>query len=73
MEQHNRRAPPATPQGKKQAAHTTFGWPITRPSLDALTDLGMSDALIANYYDVNREEVAALRQRYGRARQAAER
>jgi hypothetical protein len=33
----------------------------------------MSDALIAHYYDVNRDEVSALRRRYGYAAQAGER
>lgn len=71
MQLHNRRAPPGTQQGKKQPAHSTFGWPISRPSLDALIDLGMSDASIAHYYAVNREEVAALRRRYRYAAQPA--
>ena len=73
MQLQDRRAPPGTPQGHKQAAHISFGWPISRPSLDALIDLGMSDALIAHYYDVNRDEVSALRRRYGYAAQAGER
>ncbi len=72
MELHNRRAPPATQQASKVPTHIAFGWPISRSSLDALTDLGMSDALIAHYYDVNREEVAALRRRYGNGARPAE-
>jgi hypothetical protein len=32
----------------------------------------MSDALIAQYYDVNREEVTALRRRYGNGARPAE-
>jgi len=64
MTPHNRREPPARQQGIIGPTDITLGWPISRPSLDALVDLGMSDACIAHYYDVNSDEVAALRRRY---------
>lgn len=40
-------------------------WPIRAASLAALKDLGMSDGIIASYFRVKPEEVAALRRSYG--------
>ena len=40
-------------------------WPIGRPYLAALTDLGLSDERIACYFRVERQEVAVLRTSYG--------
>ena len=40
-------------------------WPIDRPSLDALKDLGLSDGQLARYFGVEEDEVAGLRACYG--------
>ncbi len=48
----------------EQTVYPNCKWPISRFSLDALVDLGMTDASIAHYYEVSSHEVAALRRRY---------
>jgi hypothetical protein len=45
-------------------------WPIDRPSLAALKDLGLSDGQLARYFGVEQDEVAGLRACYGIADQA---
>jgi hypothetical protein len=45
-------------------------WPIDRPSLAALKDLGLSDHQLARYFGVEQDEVAGLRACYGIADQA---
>ena len=40
-------------------------WPVDRPSLAALKDLGLSDAQVASYFRVRQDEVAMLRTSYG--------
>ena len=40
-------------------------WPIDRPSLAALKDLGLSDGQLARYFGVEQDEVAGLRACYG--------
>ena len=40
-------------------------WPIERPYLAALKDLGLSDGTIACYFRVKPDEVAMLRSSYG--------
>jgi hypothetical protein len=40
-------------------------WPVDRPSLAALKDLGLSDAQVAGYFRVRQDEVAMLRTSYG--------
>jgi hypothetical protein len=46
------------------------GWPVQRPCLAALKDLGLSDGQIARYFRVRPEEAAALRVSYGIADQS---
>jgi hypothetical protein len=41
-------------------------WPIDRPSLRALSDMGLTVAQIARYFSVDSAEVQALLDRYGR-------
>ncbi len=45
-------------------------WPIDRPSLAALKDLGLSDGQLARYFEVEQDEVAGLRACYGIAEEA---
>jgi ABC-type taurine transport system substrate-binding protein len=45
-------------------------WPIDRPSLSALKDLGLSDGQVARYFGVEQADVAGLRASYGIADQA---
>jgi len=40
-------------------------WPIDRPSLAALKDLGLSDGQVARYFRVDQDEVSMLRVSYG--------
>lgn len=42
-------------------------WPLAAASLAALSDLGMSDETIAEYFAVETRDVAKLRSRYGLA------
>jgi hypothetical protein len=46
-------------------------WPIGRPYLAALKDLGLSDKMIAGYFRVEQQEVAVLRTSYGIAEHLA--
>ena len=45
-------------------------WPISAASLDALVDLGLSNACIAHYYRVTVDDVIALARQRGVYRQA---
>ena len=45
-------------------------WPIGRPALAALVELGVPDEIIARYFMVESDSVAALRARY-RVRRSA--
>ena len=40
-------------------------WPIERPYLATLKDLGLSDGQVASYFRVAEDEVAMLRASYG--------
>ena len=40
-------------------------WPVSRPSLAALKDLGLSDGQVARYFGVTQHEVARLRASFG--------
>lgn len=40
-------------------------WPVERPCLAALKDLGLTDGQVAWYFRVNQDEVAVLRTSYG--------
>ena len=46
-------------------------WPIRRPYLAALKDLGLSDGQIASYFGVQQDEVSVLRASYGIAEHSA--
>ena len=39
-------------------------WPVDRPALAALVDMGMSDRLIADYFNVSADRVATLKAHY---------
>lgn len=45
-------------------------WPVSRPCLAALKDLGLSDGQVARYFGVPQHEVAMLRVSFGIAEQA---
>jgi hypothetical protein len=45
-------------------------WPVSRPCLAALKDLGMSDGQVARYFGVPQHEVAMLRVTFGIAEHA---
>ena len=46
-------------------AYDRNSWPIERPYLATLKDLGLSDGQVASYFRVRPEEVARLRASYG--------
>ena len=45
-------------------------WPVSRPCLAALKDLGLSDGQVARYFGVPQNEVAILRVSFGIAEHA---
>lgn len=46
-------------------AYDRAPWPIERPYLATLKDLGLSDGQVASYFRVKQDEVAMLRTSYG--------
>jgi hypothetical protein len=57
--------PAAAVQGIEPWDAAPGAWPVDRPSLAALKDLGLSDAQVAGYFRVRLDEVAMLRTSYG--------
>ncbi len=71
MAVHTQHTSPAAidPPCGEYCCHAT-NWPISAASLDALVDLGLSNACIARYYRVTVDDVFALVRRQGVSRQA---
>jgi len=55
---------PAAAQNIEPWEAVPGAWPVDRPSLAALKDLGLSDAQVAGYFRVRQDEVAMLRTSY---------